>query len=148
MSPTEREPTPDELLAMAYVDGELDRAAREELERRLALEPVLRREVADLQRLALIARRSTPPEPMDHEWRALEREWVHAGGSRLGAGLIGAGALGGALWLGYELLVSAAPLPAKLAGAALLLGVLVHFLVSLRARLRTLPFDPYTEVER
>ncbi len=147
MSP-EREPTQDELLAMAYVDGELEEGARRELERRMEGEPALRREVAELRKLAVIARLTTPPEPMDHEWRALERDWIHAGGSRLGLSLVGVGVAAGTLWLCFELFASEAALLAKLAGAAGLIGVLILFLVTLRARLRTLPYDPYTEVER
>lgn len=144
----EREPTQDELLAMAYVDDELDPVARKQVERRMAGEPALRREVAELRKLAVIARLTVPPEPMDHEWRALERDWIHAGGSRLGLLLIGLGGAGITLWLFFELLFSEADLVAKLGGGAVLLGILISFLVALRARLRTLPYDPYTEVER
>jgi len=148
MTPPDREPTRDELLAMAYVDGELDLGARHELERRMATEPALRREVAELQRLAVMARLTTPPEPMDHEWNELEREWLHAGGGRLGMSLMLLALVGATLFGGFELLVSEAPLAARLIGGGGLLGALIFFLVVLRARLRTLPFDPYTRVER
>ena len=53
MTSRERTPTPDELLAMAYVDGELDDEAARAFEDRLPDEPALVREVAELrERLA------------------------------------------------------------------------------------------------
>jgi hypothetical protein len=114
----------------------------------MASEPELRREVVELRALALLARRMAPPEPMDHEWRELEEEILHTGGNRAGLVLTGVGVVGGTGWLLFELFRSElAPWP-KLFAALILCGVLLLFLVTLRARLRTLPYDPYTKVER
>ena len=49
-----REPTRGQLLAMAYVDGELAESAHQEFEDRLRREPALMREVAELKRLVLL----------------------------------------------------------------------------------------------
>lgn len=145
---SEREPTPDELLAMAYVDGEIAAEERARFEQRLAREPQLAREVTELRALELVARRAAPPEPMDHEWTRLARSrsqrslWL-AGWLALLAGLLGL--LGWSLWclecsdwpLAPKIL-----LPLALAGAAVLLGAAV------RARRRTMRYDPYRNVQR
>ena len=68
------EPTRDELLAMAFFDGELAPEARAEFEARLADDADLRRQVAELKELDVLARNAAPREPMDHEWAALERD--------------------------------------------------------------------------
>ncbi len=142
------EPTPDQLEAMAYVDGELDATARAAFEARLAHEPALLREVAELTQLGVLARQVTPREPKDFEWRRLEAETLHAGGTWLGLLASAVGAVGLLAWLSYRLLVSALePLPKTCLGL-LLLGLLLVFLLIFRARLRTFPHDPYTEVER
>ena len=144
----EREPSRDELLAMAYVDGELAAPARTEFERRLALEPGLRREVSALCDLEVLARSAAPKELADHEWEALAREPAQRAALGLGALLAAGGALA-LLVYGLVLLLRAElppllrwPLLALLLGAAFLLGAV------LRARLRTLPHDPYRHVRR
>jgi len=144
----EREPTRDELLAMAYVDGELDAGGRAEVERRMASEPGLRREVAALRELELMARAAAPKEPMDHEWDALRRDPLQQGALGLGWALVLAGVLGLStlgVWLLYR---SDAPLAVKLLLDALLLGGVLLFGATLRARLRTLHLDPYRKVQR
>jgi len=142
-------PTRDELLAMAYVDGELTDEARAELEARLPAEPELGRQIAAYQKLELLGRAQAPPEPMDHEWRRLERDGVQRAGLGLGWSLVlacGLGLLGWAAWA-----VASDPelelVPKLLIGGAML-GAASLFLATLRARLRTLSYDPYTEVER
>ena len=148
MTAAETHPTRDELLAMAYVDDELAPEARAEVERRMATEPTLAREVARYQGLAVLARQVAPPEPMDHEWRRLEREPLHRTSTVAGWVLLCLGALGLGAWVVYELLIAPiGPLPKALA-CAVVVGVLVLFLATLRARLRTLPYDPYLEVQR
>lgn len=149
MTDTKREPTRDELLAMAYVDGELERAAREDFEHRMATEPALVREVAELRKLEVIARQTAPPEPMDYEWRRLGRGGVHRGGHFLGFLFLALGSLGLSGWAAVEILRAEdlAPFP-KICLALGVLGAVILFLVILRGRLRTLPYDPYTEVER
>jgi hypothetical protein len=149
MTDKQREPSRDELLAMAYVDGELADDAVLEFERRLPDEPALVREVAELKRLEVIARQTAPPEPIDHEWNRLEKEVLHSGGNFLGFLLAALGTLGLSGWALIELFredeLGVFP---KLLIAMTIGGFAILFLVILRARLRTLPYDPYTEVKR
>src|SRR5262245_41563902 len=133
---------------MAYADGELEPSQRSAFELRLAAEPALRREVARFQRLALLARQTSPPEPADHEWAALERELVHRGGRRLGLLLVAVGSAGLGAWGCAALCACGLGLWPKILSIALLAGLLLLFLVALRARLRTLPYDPYSQVKR
>lgn len=146
--PPEREPTRDELLTMAYVDGELAPEARRDFEARLAGEASLRKEVAALQKLEVMARAVAPPEPMDHEWASLAQDPVHSGGTRLSILLGGLGAIVVSGWAIYALVTSDLPALFKAAYLAMIAAVLIFFGVTLRARLRTLPYDPYTEVKR
>ena len=145
---SEREPSKDELLAMAYADGELAPAERARFEERLRAEPGLAREVAELRRLDVLARHAAPPEPMDSEWERLAR-------SRAQRGLWSAGwlfslaALAGLLAWGLTCLecsnLSWAPkvlVPLLLVGAGLLVAAAV------RARARTMRYDPYRDVKR
>ena len=149
MTDETRQPTRDELLAMAYVDGELDTEERGEVERRMGAEPALAREVAQLQKLAVIARQTAPPEPMDHEWQRLESGFVQPGGRLLGFLFLIVAGLGMAGWLAYEIAVdSEMPLGMKVLLGLGSLGLFLLFFVVLRGRLRTLPYDPYTEVKR
>ncbi len=146
--PARREPSEDELLAMAYADGELSSAARLAFETRLAREPDLGHAVAEQQGLVALARRLAPPEPMDHEWRRLAGQWPERAGVPLGLGL----ALGGTALLGAALVAwisaSALPMLVKLGALAVIAGLALLLALALRARLRTLPYDPYTKVER
>ena len=74
MKANAREPSRDELLAMAYVDGELAPDAAAEFEGRLADEAHLGLHVAEFKKLELMARQLAPPEPADHEWLRLGRD--------------------------------------------------------------------------
>lgn len=148
MNEKRREPTRDELQAMAYVDGELDPDERREFERRLAAEPALGREVAELRGLALMASRMAPPEPADHEWNRLRSGVAHQVGSRLGFFGLGGGALALLAIALWSVLSSEASLPLKLAVSALASGAVILFAVVLRSRLAQLPYDPYTKVKR
>jgi len=142
------EPSRDQLLAMAYVDGELEESARAAFDQRLAREPALRREVSQLQELELLARSAAPPEPMDFEWAELGRDPLQRGALGLGWLLAGLG-LVGLLVFGIVLVfVSGMPLLLKALLAALLVGVGLLFGATLRARLRTLPLDPYRKIQR
>ena len=53
-----REPTRDQLLAMAFVDGELDESARRSFQERWRREPALVKEVAALKGLTRLAQES------------------------------------------------------------------------------------------
>ena len=145
---SEREPTRDQLLAMAYADGELDDAATKEFEARLSTDQNLLREVAELKLLGVLARQVAPKEPKDFEWEALENEALHGGGLTLGLFASAAGAIGAILWMFYALLSSDLPIAPKVFLALLLGGLAAVFLLILRARIRMAPNDPYTEVQR
>lgn len=141
-------PTRDELLAMAYADGELTEEAAAAFRERLAKEPALSRAVAEHQRLAVVARRIAPPEPMDHEWSRIESESTSRAWAGLAWALTFVGGLGVGGWACMELYRSdMAALPKGLC-FAVVAGLVLLFLLTLRNRLRTLPYDPYTEVER
>ena len=143
-----REPTRDELLAMAYVDGELTPEGRAELERRLEESPELRREVTILKELELLARAAAPREPVDHEWAALARDPVQRGTLGLGWILLVLGVLGALGYGTYALLSSDAPPLVKALFLALGLGFALLLGATVRGRLRTLPLDPYRKVQR
>ena len=148
MSANERTPTRDELLAMAYVDDELDEAARATFETRLRDEPALAREVTQLQRLGVLARSAAPPEPMDHEWARIRRGLPHRLGSPLAWIAILLGALGGTGWVLVEIARSDMETLPKILLFLGVAGFVLLFVLTLRARLRTLPYDPYTEIQR
>lgn len=132
---------------MAYADGELSGARLAEFERRLMAEPELAREVSELIKLDLLARRQAPPEPIDAEWARLAAEPRQRWLKRLGTLLFFGGATLGAS--GYLL--------AAFTGRALLirpglfclsLGFLLLLWAAVRQRLRELPYDPYVHVKR
>ncbi|HJM56215.1 MAG TPA: hypothetical protein QF446_02715 [Planctomycetota bacterium] len=145
---TDREPSADELTAMAYADGELSGAERAAFEQRLAAEPDLGRAVSDYRELEIMARQLAPPEPADHEWERLRGEFSQRAGLTLGHSLVLLGAIG---LLGLAAVEWARsdmePVPKALTGA-LGLGLCVLAALVARARLRTLPLDPYRKVKR
>jgi len=148
MNATEREPSHDELLAMASADGELAGAERERFEQRLASSPALALEVARYRRLQALAQQAAPAEPMDYEWRRLARDPLQRLLLALGWSLlvVASGTL--VAWGEYSIAVSDLPLVPKLALGGLLLGLVLLAAAALRGRLRTRPYDPYTEVQR
>jgi anti-sigma factor RsiW len=134
---------------MAYVDDELAADARVELERRMAGEPALTAQVSAYRKLEVLARQVAPDEPADHEWKRLEREGTQRAGLGVGWALFVGGALFFYGWLGLELATDdELDLVPKLAIAALVGGFTLLLGMTLRARLRNLPHDPYTEVKR
>ena len=143
-----REPTRDELLAMAYVDGELSDEGRAEVERRMEGEPALRREVVALQELELLARAAAPREPADHEWAELARDPLQRGALGLAWTLVGVGALGLVAFGLWQLFRSEAPPVEKALIGALVLGLVLLLGATVRARLRTAPLDPYRKIQR
>ena len=148
MNAGEREPTREEILAMAYADGELAGAERREFEVLLAKRSDLAREVVRFRGLELLARSAAGPEPMDLEWGRLEAQPLHRAGRRL-AWLLLAGGLAVLLgWCIWTLIAGDIALVPKLGLAALLAGAALLFALAVRARLRTQAYDPYAEIRR
>jgi hypothetical protein len=144
----ERAPSADELLAMAYVDGELDPASRTAFEARMGREPDLAREVAAQQRLGVLARSVAPLEPEDHEWSRMARSTSRRLGFLLAWSMIAIGVVGVTGMCEVELLESDASIPLKLFVTLIVLGGLLLLALVARGRLRTRPYDPYTGVRR
>jgi anti-sigma factor RsiW len=141
-------PSPDELLAMAYVDGELDAAARTVFEMRLGREPLLAREVAAQRRLEVLARSAAPLEPEDHEWARMARSKGRRFGFLLAWAMIVIGILGVTCLCEVELLQSHAPLSLKVFVTLIVAGGILLLALVARGRVRTRSFDPYLEVRR
>ena len=148
MSQHSPNPTPDQLAAMAYVDGELPSVERAAFEARLEREPDLALEVASLRKLEILTRRLAPAEPIDTEWRRLELDPMQRTMGGLGLGLLFLMAFGGTLWLFVLVIQGDMELFPKTLLLGGMIGVVLLLLSALRARLRTLPYDPYTHVER
>ena len=145
--PPDREPTRDELLAMAYADGELG-DDRQEFETRLASEPALARQVAEHQALQLLARTMAPPEPADFEWNRLAADPTQQLGQWLGWVLLAGGSLGLGAWGVWGILTSEMELLPKSLLVAAIAGGFLLLVTTARARLRVLPSDPYRKVQR
>ena len=145
---TDKHPSRDELFAMAYVDDQLAPEDRRTFETRLAKEPALAQEVADLQRLDLIARTAAPPEPIDLRWQAIDEDPLQQGTVSTGWLFATAGLLGMCVVLTLTLWSARIHLAAKLSFTALCIGALLVFLAVLRRRLASRAFDPYTSVKR
>ena len=148
MNTSEKPPTEGELLAMAYADGELAPDAARAFEERARREPALAREVAELRRLQVIAREAAGPEPMDSEWARIAASGVHRASLGLGIALLLVGVIGVGSWATFELWHADLALAAKLSISAFVAGFLVLLAQTLRARMRTLPYDSYTKVKR
>ncbi len=146
--PPAHEPTRDELLAMAYADGELGSEGRRELEVRLAREPQLARQVSEHRALQVLARRMAPPEPADLEWARLEAEPVQRSTRWLGWTLFVGGSIGLAAWGLWGVANSHTPILPRVLAMGAILGLLLLLLTTARARMRVLPHDPYRKVER
>jgi anti-sigma factor RsiW len=141
-------PTPAELRAMAYADGELSDEETREFEREMIDDPQLAREVAQLKRLEVLSRQVAGPEPMDTEWKRLaEDPW-----QRAGHGLAWTALSIGVAGLAIAFVVAIAMVDTSPLVKALLLLVVGGFglllVLTIRGRLRTLPYDPYTKVQR
>lgn len=147
MSPN-TDPTEDELLAMAYADGELSDAATVKFKERLGDEPALGQQVSEYHALEVLARQVAPPEPMDFEWKRLSRDPLQKTGVLLGWIAFIGGALGLSCYGIYAVCYSDIPSLPKALVLSLIGGFLLLFLTTVRARLRTLPYDPYRNIER
>lgn len=148
MAAEEREPTREELLAMAYADGELSGPERAAFEAEMAQKSELRLLVTRERRLDALARGAAGPEPMDHEWRALAQDPLQRASLGLGWSLLLGGLALGLVATFVTLWLSDVNLLGKIALSAVALGFTLLVAGAIRARLRTQPYDPYTEVQR
>ena len=143
------EPSEDELLAMAYADGELNEGARREAAQRIASDEAFALRVAHYQRLDVATRTATPPEPADTAHAKLSAEPTQRAALGLGWFALVIGLLGFYAWIFYEMIrdpeLETLPKVLILGGIA---GFLLLFFAVLRNRLRELPFDPYTKIKR
>ncbi|MFT7676448.1 MAG: hypothetical protein ACI8QC_000419 [Planctomycetota bacterium] len=134
---------------MAYADGELRGADLEAFEERLAKDSSLGQEVAELQALNLVARVEVPLEPADHEWRRIDEDLVHQSGLGLGWILFIAATLalsGQAVFsISQDESLSVLTRSLSIAGIS---GLVLLAGLTLRERLRVLPFDPYRQIKR
>lgn len=146
--PPSAAPTTDELLAMAYADGELSQEAVRAFEARLSREARLRVLVADQQRIALLAREAAPSEPLELATLIVERGAAHAFLASFGRALLGLAIAWLAVWMGLACFEGAWRPP--IAGAALS-ATLGLGLLAFRAwlvRRATQHLDPYDGVRR
>lgn len=142
------EPSQDQLLAMAYSDGELSGEECTAFEARLADEPDLAQEVARHREILVLSRELAPPEPADHEWARLELDPLHRSGNQLGMFLLSAGTLGLSAFGIYNVAAGdLEPFP-KACLLALIAGSAALLLTTIQGRLRTRPLDPYRSVKR
>ena len=143
------EPTEDELLAMAYADGELEPEARREAAKRIAEDDAFALRVAHYQRLDVTTRTAISHEPQDTARAELPREPLQRATISLGWMSATVGFIAFYAWVFYEILqneeMSGAPKVFLLCAAG---GLFLLFLSVLRGRLRELPYDPYTDIER
>ncbi|MEM6672558.1 MAG: hypothetical protein AAF726_06915 [Planctomycetota bacterium] len=145
----DRPPTEDELLAMAYADGELSAEDLVRFELRLESEPGLTHMVAEHHALDVLARRVAPPEPADHQWKRLRSDPVFRSSVGLGWTLVIVSAV-----ISFVLAVwgvgtnEALSLLTRLLILGSLFGFVLLFLTVLWRRLSTYSLDPYRHVER
>ena len=143
------EPSQDELLAMAYADGELNEEARRDAAQRIADDEAFALRVAHYQRLDVATRTATPPEPQDTAHAKLSAEPTQKAALGLGWFALVVGFFGFYAWAFYEMIrdpeLETLPKVLILGGIG---GFLLLFLAVLRNRLREIPHDPYTKIQR
>lgn len=144
----QRAPTTDELLAMAYADGELAPEARATFAARLVVEPELRTFVAQQQQIAVLARDATPPEPLELERLRVERGAPQATLGVLGRALIVLGIVYAVVALVLSACDARWRLPLAGAGLLVLAGFCALALRAHRIRRATEHLDPYRNVRR
>lgn len=143
------DPTPDELLAMAYADGELSVDEAKRFEERLRSESSLVRAVAEHQAVEVLARRSAPPEPADHDWASLQLDPVFRTSQGLGWILVIVGLSVSALMAVWGMATNEGmSLLLRCTILGCLIGFVLLFLTVLWRRMRAYPLDPYRNVER
>ena len=143
-----REPSQNELMAMAYADGELTDEARAEFERAMSSDPNLTAEVSELRRLEVLARQCAAKEPLDYEWERIRSEPVHVAGTGVGWTLGTIGVMSGIILLLYMAASSDFAFAFKLCFFSAAGGFFLLLAMTLRVRLMTLRHDPYRDVQR
>ena len=147
--PEEPPPGADELMAMAYADGELGAEEAAAFSARLKGDPALLHLVAEHRALDALARQVGHPEPAEIDWAVLKADPTHRGTTVAGWVLLAASALiGAAIASGSFLLDDTVPFPARALAGAGVLGLALLFSAVLRRRLRAIPLDPYRHVQR
>ncbi len=147
--PEEPPPGEDELLAMAYADGELDPDEAAAFVTRLRAEPELLRLVAEHRALDVLARQVGLPEPAEIDWSNLREDRTYRGTTLAGWVLvIASAAVGAAMASGAFLFDDTVPAPARILAGASVLGLALLFSSVLRRRLRAIPLDPYRHLQR
>ena len=141
-------PSTDELLAMAYADGELSPEARRGFETRLAHEARLRVLVADQQRIAILAREAAPSEPLELATLIVERGTPHSFLASFGRALLGLAIAWLAVWMGLACFEGAWRPPIAGAALAATLGLALLALRAWLVRRATHHLDPYRDVRR
>lgn len=152
MQDTAKGATPDDadaMVAMAYVDGELDAQARAGFEERMRSDPALARAVAEHRALNVLARRTAPLEPADVEWGRLRLSPWYRSSRVLGWALLVIGTLASLAWTVWAVATNESlDVSTRVLILGSLLGFLLLFLTVLVRRLRTYELDPYLHVER
>jgi len=143
-----RAPTTDELLAMAYADGELAPEAERAFEARLAGDARLRVLVADQRRIAVLAREAAPSEPLELASIAIERGAPFSLLAFAGRALLVLAGLWTILWLCLACFESARRPPIAGAALALALGLGLLALRAVLVRRATVHLDPYRDLRR
>jgi anti-sigma factor RsiW len=133
---------------MAYADGELAPAARNEFEARLARDAELRRLVAEQRRIAVIAREAAPPEPLELAALSIERGGANAALFFAGRALLAVGAIWVVVWLALSCFDGVARPPIAGAAIALFSGFALLLLRARNVRRAVLHLDPYRDVRR
>lgn len=147
--PEEPPPGEDELLAMAYADGELGPDEAAAFVTRLRAEPKLLRLVAEHRALDVLARQVGLPEPAEIDWSNLREDRTHRGITLAGwILLVASAAIGTAVASWAFLLDTTVPAPARILKGAGVLGLTLLFCSVLRRRLRAIPLDPYRHLQR
>lgn len=141
-------PTTDELLAMAYADGELSADATRVFESRLAHDARLRALVADQQRIAVLAREAAPSEPLELASLIVERGVLFPVLGFVGRALLVVTLVWLAAWLACTCTEGTWCPP--IAGAALsaLVGIALLAIRAALVRRATHHLDPYQGVRR
>lgn len=148
MSSAQRAPTTDELLAMAYADGELSADAARDFEERLQREARLRVLVADQQRIAVLARESAPPEPLRLATLLVERDAPQMALLLAGRALLVVAALWVVAWLALCCVEGMWRPPIAGAALAATLGLALLTWRAWNVRRATQHLDPYRDLRR